>query len=112
MEPRSPIVAFKTIPALTHLEPWLEEVMNAASSPRAICIQESHLDATRWFCPGKVGRVGFRLSQEQYAWIFVLHHPDRAYPYLYVATIAGQGGIDDRSMLDAKRVLGSWTWGE
>jgi len=45
-------------------------------------------------------------------WVFVLHHPDQPFPYLFVAKIIGQGGIDDRSMLDAKRVMGSWTWGK
>ncbi|HEY1420301.1 MAG TPA: hypothetical protein VGG90_06285 [Candidatus Dormibacteraeota bacterium] len=43
--------------------------------------------------------------------VYVLHHPDQQYPLLYVIVIAGQGSIDDQSMLDAKRVMGSWNWG-
>ncbi|MGH7763606.1 MAG: hypothetical protein ACREOM_04210 [Candidatus Dormibacteraceae bacterium] len=40
--------------------------------------------------------------------VYVLHHPDQL---LYVIDVAGQGAIDDQSMLDAKRVMGSWNWG-
>lgn len=43
--------------------------------------------------------------------VYVLHNPRQRYPLLYVVVIAGKGAIDDQSMLDAKRVMGSWNWG-
>jgi hypothetical protein len=40
--------------------------------------------------------------------IYVIHHPD-GLPY--AVYVIGQSGIDDQSMLDAKRLMGSWGWG-
>ena len=51
-----------------------------------------------------------RAPQVQYR-VYVLHHPDQQYPLLYGAEIFGNGGVDDQSMMDVKRFLGSWTWG-
>jgi hypothetical protein len=44
--------------------------------------------------------------------IYVLHHPDQRYPLLYIVIIVGQGGVDEKAMLDAKRLMGSWNWGQ
>jgi len=43
---------------------------------------------------------------------YVLHHPDQQFPYLYEVVIDGTGGIDSQSILDVKRMLGSWTWSQ
>jgi hypothetical protein len=42
--------------------------------------------------------------------VYVMHHPDGPDPYVWYTVIFGTGGVDDRSMLDAKRLMGSWTW--
>jgi hypothetical protein len=44
--------------------------------------------------------------------IYVLHHFDGQYPFLYLVVVTGTGGVDSSSMQDIKRMLGSWSWAQ
>jgi hypothetical protein len=42
--------------------------------------------------------------------IYILHHADQQFPFLYEVVVDSNGAVGTWSMADIKSMLGSWTW--
>lgn len=92
-------------------------------------INEANLDSARWTDPSNPSprvaagpATGCSFGGEAAAFvqftfgsmieirIYILHHADQPFPFLYEIVVDSYGAIDQRSMGDIKSVLGSWTW--
>jgi hypothetical protein len=90
---------------------------------------EANLDAARWTDPSNPNPrtsagpvVGCSFGGEaaafaQYTYgsmvefrIYVLHHADQQFPFLYELVVDSNGVVDRQSMGDIRSILGSWTW--
>jgi hypothetical protein len=92
-------------------------------------INEASLDGARWTDPSisnprtSAGpAVGCTFGGEAAAFvqftygsmvefrIYILHHADQQFPFLYEVVVDSNGAVDPQSMGDIKSILGSWTW--
>jgi hypothetical protein len=92
-------------------------------------INEANLDTARWTNPSNANprtaagpAVSCAFGGEQAAFvqfaygstieirIYVLHHADQQFPFLYEVVVDSNGAIDRTSIGDVKSMLGSWTW--
>jgi hypothetical protein len=92
-------------------------------------INEANLDAARWTDPSTPNRrtaagpaVSCSFGGEAAAFvqftygsmvefrIYILHHADQQFPFLYEVVVDSNGVVDQQAMGDIKSILGSWAW--